>query len=192
MSSHPASAAPAAPAARPACVALIAAVTRDGGIGRNNGLLVHLPQDLRHFRQVTMGCPVIMGRKTWDSLPAAFKPLPGRRNLVISRDPQADCPGAEVLAGLDEALLRLAAEPRVFVIGGAQIYALAMPVADELVLTEIDAQPQADAFFPLWDRQAFDEVKRIEPDGDCPSAPVRYAFVTYRRRSNPPERLPPR
>ena len=171
------------PSSGPSCLSLIAAVTRDGGIGLANRLLVHLPEDLKHFRRITLGCPVIMGRKTWDSLPEAFRPLPGRRNLVLSRDPNVVCPGAQTHAGLPQALAALAGEPRAFIIGGAEVYRLALPLADELVLTEIDAQPLADAFFPAWDRSAYEEVSRIpgtppSSEGTFPS----YAFVTYRRR----------
>jgi dihydrofolate reductase len=168
--------------ARPECLSLIAAVARNGGIGLNNQLLVHLPEDLKHFRRVTMGCPVIMGRKTWDSLPPQFRPLPGRRNLVISRDPSAACAGAEVHTALESALKALAGVPKAFVIGGAQIYALALPIADELVLTEIDAELPADAYFPEWSRGEFDLVERIQPAGDGPPSPVAYSFATYRRR----------
>lgn len=167
---------------RPACLSLIAAVTRNGGIGLNNQLLMHLPEDLKHFRRVTMGCPVIMGRKTWDSLPATFRPLPGRRNVVISRDAAALCPGAEVSTTLEDALARLDGLPRVFVIGGAQIYALALPQADELVLTEIDAEPPADAFFPTWNRAEYNIAERTEPSADAPAAPAPFAFVTYRKK----------
>ncbi|MBU6193523.1 MAG: dihydrofolate reductase [Burkholderiales bacterium] len=171
-----------APTRRPACLSLIAALTRDGGIGLKGQLLVHLPEDLQHFRRVTMGCPVVMGRKTWDSLPPRFRPLPGRRNVVISRDGQTTCPGAEVHTSLEAALAALSDAPKVFVIGGAQIYALALPWADELVLTEIDAQVPADAFFPAWPREAFELVQRLLPQAEGPSPPVPYVFATYRRR----------
>lgn len=161
---------------------LIVAVARHGAIGRGNGLLWHEPQDQRHFRAATLGCPVIMGRKTWDSLPPRFRPLPGRRNIVLSRNPGWHADGAEVAAGLDQALARLAGSPgveRIFVIGGAQLYAQALPLADELLLTEIDAEFEADSFFPAWDRLAFDETAR-ETHRDA--AGRDFAFVTYRRR----------
>lgn len=167
---------------RPACLSLIAAVSRNQGIGLNNQLLVHLPQDLRHFRRVTMGCPVIMGRKTWDSLPAAFRPLPGRTNIVLSRDAKTLCPGATVCTTLNAALAVVQDAPRVFVIGGAQVYAMALPMADELVLTEIDADLPADAFFPPWDRAEFECIERHTADeADKGANPPPYAFVTYRR-----------
>ena len=159
---------------RPA-VTLIAAVARDGGIGRAGDLLVRLPGDLPRFKQLTMGSPVVMGRKTWDSLGRA---LPGRRNIVVTRNGGFRADGAEAVASLDAAIALAADAPRVFVIGGAEIYALAMPIADELQLTEVDATFPADAFFPTWDRAAFTQTlhePHESPDG------IRYAFTTHIR-----------
>src|SRR5690606_1899455 len=134
----------------------------------------------KHFRRVTMGCPVVMGRKTWDSLPARFRPLPGRRNVVLTRDAAWQAEGAERVGSLDEALALLAEAPKVFVIGGAQVYAEALPRADELVLTEIDAVFDADAFFPAWTRGEFEKVssEARATDGGTP-----YRFIVYRRRT---------
>lgn len=154
-------------------ISLISAVARNGAIGRNNALLWHEPEDLRHFRRVTLGHPVVMGRKTWDSLPARFRPLPGRRNLVITRDTDDRRDGAERAASLDAAIARLDGSKRVFVIGGGEIYALALPLADELVLTEINADLDGDVFFPDWEREAFSVISRDARAG--------FAFVTYRR-----------
>jgi len=159
-------------------LSLIAAVARNGAIGKNNGLLWHESEDLRHFRRVTMGCPVIMGRKTWDSLPPRFRPLPGRRNFVLTRDPAWHADGAEPVSSLPAALAAARDAPKLFVIGGAQLYALSLPQADELVLTEIDAEFDGDAFFPPWDRRRFVETERerhTSADG------VPYSFVTYKR-----------
>jgi dihydrofolate reductase len=161
-------------------VALIAAVARDGAIGRGNALLWHEPADQRHFRATTLGAPVLMGRRTWDSLPERFRPLPGRRNVVLTRQPALVCTGAETAPSLDAALLLLADAPRVWVIGGAEVYAQALPHADRLVLTEIDATfPDADAFFPAWPRADFDPVERI---CGVTTEGTHYAFVTYLRR----------
>ena len=110
-------------------VSLVAAVARDGGIGHRGGLLVRLPDDLRRFKQITLGTPIVMGRKTWQSIGRA---LPGRRNIVVTRDAALRPDGAEAAASLDAALALAAAAPLVHVIGGAEIYALALPVADEL------------------------------------------------------------
>jgi dihydrofolate reductase len=157
-------------------LALIAAVARNGAIGKNNGLLWHDAEDQRHFRRVTMGCPVIMGRSTWDSLPERFRPLPGRRNVVLTRNVAWRAQGAEAAPSLDAALTLLTGAPKAFVIGGAAVYALAMPMADELVLTEIDAALDGDVFFPPWDHASFTETSRenrFAADG------VSFSFVTY-------------
>lgn len=158
---------------------LVAAVARDGAIGRGNALLWHEPADQKHFRAVTMGAPVVMGRKTWDSLPARFRPLPGRRNIVVTRNAEWRADGAEAAPSLDAALALVAGAERVCVIGGGELYALALPRADELALTEIDADfADADTHFPPF-RDRFVEVardRRTTADG------VGYAFVTYRRR----------
>jgi len=160
-------------------LALIAALDRQRGIGRGGELLWHEPADQRHFRAVTMGCPVIMGRKTWESLPPRFRPLPGRRNVVITRNAAWRAQGAEAAPSLAAALRLVADADKAFVIGGGELYAGALPLADELVLTEIDTVLEgADTFFPAIDRTMFVQAQRDEQraaDG------TRYAFVTYRR-----------
>jgi dihydrofolate reductase len=161
-------------------VAIVAAVARNGAIGRDNDLLWRDPQDMAHFRALTSGHPVVMGRRTWDSLPARWRPLPGRRNVVVTRNERWRADGAERAASFDAALQALAGAPKVFVIGGAQLYALALPHADELVLTEIEADLDGDVHFPRWDRAAFDEVARrpcTAADGTV------FAIATYRRRA---------
>jgi len=160
-------------------VSLVAAVARDGVIGRDNAIPWHLPEDARRFRALTMGHPVVMGRRTWDSLPERFRPLPGRRNVVVSRNPDWHAEGAERATSLDDALRLLEGAPQVFVVGGAGLYADALAVADELLVTEIDAEVQGDVFFPTWDRTIFREESRephVSEDG------VAFAFVTYRRQ----------
>ena len=156
-------------------IALIAIVARNGGIGRDNGLLVRLPEDLAHFKRTTLGSPVVMGRRTWESI---GRPLPGRRNVVLTREPGWHADGAETAASLDAALALLAGAEKVYVIGGAEVYARALPQADELVLTEIDADLKADVFFPAWNRAEFRQTSREPhrtPDG------LDYSFVHYRR-----------
>jgi dihydrofolate reductase len=162
---------------RPA-LSLIAAVARNGAIGHDNALIWSDPEDLRHFRRVTMGWPVIMGRRTWDSLPAHFRPLPGRRNLVLSRDPHWQAPGAERAGSIPEALDRLAGSEKACVIGGAEVYAQALPLADELVLTEIDIEPTASAYFPAWDRRLYTPSAR---ESHTSAEGVPFHFVTYIR-----------
>jgi dihydrofolate reductase len=161
-------------------LALIAALDRRRGIGRNGGLLWHESADQKHFRAVTMGCPVIMGRKTWDSLPARFKPLPGRRNIVVTRNAAWRAEGAEPAGSLSAAIALAASADKTFVIGGGELYAIALPQADEVLLTEIDAEfGGADSFFPELDHQAFAETARAPQVG---ADGTRFAFVTYRRR----------
>jgi dihydrofolate reductase len=160
-------------------LALVAAVARNGVIGRDNALVWHEPQDQRHFRALTLGCPVVMGRRTWESLPARFRPLPGRRNVVVTRQAGYDAAGAETAPGLAAALERLQDAEQVFVIGGAELYAAALPRADTLELTEIDADLDGDTHFPPFDRRAFVEASRapqVAADG------TRFDFVSYRRR----------
>ncbi|HEV6966867.1 dihydrofolate reductase [Roseateles sp.] len=160
-------------------ITLVAAVARDGAIGRDNALLWRIPEDMARFKALTAGKPVVMGRRTWDSIPARFRPLPGRRNLVVSRSLR-ELPGAEVFPSLDEALAACAAEPEVCVIGGSEIYALALPRADRLALTEVDVVcPDADRHFPAWPRDRFTEAARsahASADGQ------RFEFVDYLRK----------
>ncbi|MBV8036534.1 dihydrofolate reductase [Roseateles sp.] len=160
-------------------ITLVAAVAKDGAIGRDNALLWHIPEDMARFKALTAGKPVVMGRRTWDSLPPRFRPLPGRRNLVVSRSVRA-LPGAEVFASLEAALAACAAEPEVCVIGGSEIYALALPLADRLALTEVDiACPDADRHFPAWPREHFTEAAREAHRGATGPA---FDFVDYLRK----------
>jgi dihydrofolate reductase len=168
---------PAPESPRPAIV-VIAAVGRNGVIGRDGGLAWRDPQDARYFRATTMGSPVIMGRKTWDSLPARFRPLPGRRNLVVTRQRDWRAGGAEAMPSLGAAIAAAAGAPRVFVAGGGELYAQALPSADELLLTEIEADLEGDTRFPAWDRSAFE---RTASEALLDAAGTRFAFVTYRR-----------
>jgi len=168
------------PATRPTLV-LIAAVARNGVIGHDNGLLWKLPEDMRYFRSVTAGCPVIMGRKTWDSLPARFRPLPGRRNIVVTRNAAWLAAGAETAPSPAAALALVQDSAKVFVIGGADLYAAALPLADELLLTEIDAHFDGDTRFPDWDRSAYTEAERSTQHAAAPND-FDFSWVRYTRR----------
>jgi dihydrofolate reductase len=159
---------------------LIAAVARNGVIGRGGGLVFNDPADQRHFRQATLGCPVVMGRKTWESLPDRFRPLPGRRNIVVSRNPMLVLRGAELAHSLEDALELAAADaPRVFVIGGAELYAQALPYADALLLTEVDADLEGDTRFPDWDHALFRPEATERHTG---AGGVAFSITTYRRQ----------
>jgi len=168
---------------RPYDLVLVAAVARNGVIGRGGALPWHLGGDMAHFRNLTRGCPVIMGRRTWDSLSPRYRPLPGRANIVVSRRPGWIAEGAHVAPSLPAALrlaqLRLDATHRVFVIGGAQLYREAVPQADVLELTEVQAEVAGDTQFPFWDRAAFEEVSRAPQPAEDGLA---FDFVTYRRK----------
>lgn len=156
---------------------LIAAVARNGVIGMDNRLPWHLPADLKHFKELTTGHAVIMGRKTWESLPEKFRPLPGRRNIVVTRNGDYCAKGATVSMSLPDALAAAGGD-EAFVIGGAELYKAALPLADRLQLTEIDAAYEGDTWFPAIDtsvwRESAREVHRDE-------AGLGYAFVTYRK-----------
>ncbi|MEE4462283.1 dihydrofolate reductase [Azotobacter chroococcum] len=146
-------------------LALIAAIAANGVIGRDNRMPWHLPADLRHFKASTLGKPIVMGRKTWDSL---GRPLPGRLNLVVSRQPGLVLEGAETFASLEAALSRADAWAReqgadeIMLIGGAQLYAETLPLAERLYLTRIDLAPEGDAFFPAWEPADWRRVSREE------------------------------
>jgi len=156
-------------------VYLVAAVAANGVIGAEGKLPWHLPEDLRHFKALTLGHPVIMGRKTWESL---GRPLPGRENVVVTRTPGYEAPGAHVAASLEAALALCAGEPVAFVIGGRELYAAALHSADGLVLTEIAREYAGDVRFPDFDRTAWHETeRRPQTSGDG----LRFDFVLYER-----------
>lgn len=159
-------------------LSMIAALARNNVIGQDNTLPWHLPEDLKHFRAITQGKPVIMGRKTWDSLPPKFRPLPGRRNIVVSRNRKLALAGAEVVDSLAAALALLDHDAEGVVIGGAELYRLALPLADRLYLTRIDAEFAGDAFFPPIAPSEWIETERQtarSADG------LDYAFVRMER-----------
>ena len=156
---------------------LIYARAANGVIGAGGTLPWHLPEDLAHFKRVTMGCPVIMGRKTWDSLPPRFRPLPGRLNIVVTR--QADWQAAGVLraGSLAEATALCPPGAPVWVIGGAQIYAQALPLATRAVITEIDADFEGDAHAPALG----DGWTPVAREAHTSSPGLAFSFVTYQR-----------
>lgn len=163
-------------------VTLIAAVGSNLALGKNNALLWSLPADMAHFRSATRGAAVIMGRKTWESLPEQFRPLPGRTNIVATRRNGYPAHGAILAHSLEEALhaAKSLAVP-VFVIGGAEIYAQAMPFAERLILTEVEDAPSgADAFFPAIDPSQWTLSERIRgADADPASGKPAFSFATY-------------
>lgn len=157
-------------------ISLIVARARNGVIGRDGGLPWKIPGELAHFKRTTMGHPIVMGRKTWESL---GRPLPGRRNIVVTRNARYVAPGAEVVTSLPAALALCAGADEVFVIGGAELYAQALPLARRAIVTEIDADYDGDAHFPALDPAQWRETARSPGSG----APA-HAFVTYERRAS--------
>jgi len=158
---------------------LILARAKNGVIGKGSALPWHLPEDMAHFKRVTSGHTVIMGRKTWDSLPAKFRPLPGRTNVVVTRQPNWQAKGAVVVHSVPEALQRSTSE-QTWVIGGAEIYAAALPFANTAIVTEIDADFAGDVFAPKFGSE-WHEVKREHHHS---SNALAFSFVTY-KRDNP-------
>ena len=159
---------------------LIYARAANGVIGLNNQMPWHLPEDLAHFKRTTLGCPVLMGRKTWESIPAKFRPLPGRANLVVTRQTNWQAEDAYVVHSLEEGItLALAHCPEgkdLWVMGGAEIYAQAAPIAEEAVVTEIEAEYEGDAFAPQLSAH-WQEVNR---ERHVSSTGLKFSFVTYR------------
>lgn len=151
-------------------ISLIAAVGRNLVIGSAGELPWHLPEDLKHFKATTLGHPMVMGRKTFDSI---GRVLPGRRTIVVTRNLQWSHAGVEVAHSFAEALALAGPADEVFVVGGGQVYAEALPFAHRLILTEVDDSPEGDARFPAFDRDEWREVERSTHDG--------FAFVTFER-----------
>ena len=161
-------------------ISLIAALPRNRALGKNNMLLWTHPTDMQHFRTTTRGKAVIMGRKTWESLPPTFRPLPGRHNIVISHNSHYDAHGATLVSSLEEALNAAAASDgdELFIIGGAQLYAQALPLSQRLYLTEIDGILDGDAFFPPRQPDEWQELSRtaVPNPGGLP-----FSLVLYQR-----------
>jgi dihydrofolate reductase len=160
-------------------LSLIVAYAENRTIGRENTLPWKLAGDLAHFKRTTLGHPIIMGRKTWDSL---GRPLPGRRNLVSSRDGSKAAQGAEFVTSLAEALKRLSPNEHAYIIGGAQIYQQALPLVDHVVATEVKAVVEGDAFFAALDTSQWKEVSRVSQP---PENGLAYDIVQYDRRAVP-------
>lgn len=158
---------------------LIYARARNGVIGRDNLLPWRLPEDMAHFKRVTAGCPVIMGRRTWDSLPAKFRPLPGRTNLVVTRNATWHATGARSAAGLQQALSigshENPAQGDVWIIGGAELYVLALPFAHRALVTELAQDFDGDTFAPVLGPEWLETAR----EDHISSNGMRFAFVTY-------------
>ena len=155
---------------------MIVARSRNLVIGKENKIPWKISADLQFFKKVTMGYPIIMGRKTWESI---GRPLPGRRNIVVSRNTSYSAVGAELVSSLEQALDSLKEFKRVFVIGGQQLFNQAFPLADELFITEIELQVDGDTYFEIPDPSNWQEIDRVqEKEGE-----IEFAYVTLRRKA---------
>lgn len=159
-------------------LSIITALSANQVIGLNNQLPWHLPADLQHFKAHTLGKPIIMGRKTYESL---GKPLPGRRNIVVTHNAQFHAPGCEIVNSLEQALKLTAKDEEVMVIGGAELIQQVLPQTDRLYLTFIHEQFEGNCFFPAWNPADWLEIEREDYKADARN-PHPYSFVTYQRK----------
>jgi dihydrofolate reductase len=163
-------------------ITIVAAMARNRAIGRDGGLPWRLPRELKHFKETTMGKPIVMGRRTWQSI---GRPLPGRQNIVVTRNPAFRAEGCDVAASLDDAVA-VARGGEVMVIGGGQLYAEALEHADRMILTVVDCEPAADAWFPPWREQEWHEtlLRTERADG---INPLDYRVIELARQPVPDE-----
>jgi dihydrofolate reductase len=164
-------------------ISLIAALTKNHVIGKNNDLPWHLPDDMKYFMITTKEHHVIMGRKNYESIPEKFRPLPNRTNIVVTRQKDFDAPGCWVVNTLEEGMAMALAEgeDELFIIGGSEIYALGMSYADQLYLTEIDTTLEGDTYFPPFNRDEWQEVSRTHHDADSRHV-YSFDFVVYKKK----------
>lgn len=160
-------------------ISIIVAVSENMGIGKNNELLWHIPDDLKRFKKLTIGKCVIMGKKTWESLPK--RPLPGRKNIVLTDDPDELFDSAFTAYSVEDALEKSVNEEEIFIIGGGSVYSQFMPLADRLYITHIHKETDADIFFPRINPETWEVILKEESQtsGD---PPVPYTFVIYYRK----------
>lgn len=159
-------------------ISIIVAIARNGVIGSGNNLIWHISEDLRRFKAITTGHPVVMGRKTYESI---GRPLPNRTNVVITRQSDFKAEGCVVVHSLQEAIQQFAEDEEVFIIGGGSIYAEALPLTKRIYLTEVDADYEGDTYFPQWDRSSWQLIAQEHfARGEKFAQP--FAFLTYERR----------
>jgi dihydrofolate reductase len=161
-------------------ISIVVAIGTDRAIGRGNELLWQIPDDMKRFKELTMGHPAIMGRKTWESLPEKFRPLPGRTNIVVTRQSGYEASGAIVVNSLEEARAAAARAPgadEIFVIGGAQLYAEALPFVNRLYVTVIDDAKEADTYFPAYEQEFTKKLGEESREWNG----LRYRWVTLER-----------
>lgn len=158
---------------------MIVAVSEDYGIGKNNELLWQIPEDLRRFKKLTLGNTIIMGKKTWESLPR--KPLPGRKNIVLTDIPGEHIEGAETAYSIEDAVNKWGKKGEVFIIGGGSIYRQFMPLADRLYITHVHSKMPADVFFPEIDPKIWNIIEKEEFKGESADM-IPYTYIIYKRK----------
>lgn len=159
-------------------ISIIVAVSDDLGIGKNNDLLWHLPEDMKRFKRLTTGNTIIMGKRTWESLPK--RPLPGRKNVVITDIPHETFEGAVTAYSIDDSVAKCKGDSEIFIIGGGSIYRQFMPLADRLYITHVHRKADADVYFPKIDQSTWEiaEKEEFTPEGDG----IPYTYVIYARK----------
>lgn len=162
-------------------ISIIVAIAEDWGIGRNNELLWHIPEDLRRFKKLTMGQCIIMGKKTWESLPK--RPLPGRKNIVLTDIPGEIIEGSITAYSIPDALSKCDSGEEIFIIGGGSIYRQFMPIADRLYITHIHQKAEADIYFPVIEDSIWNAVEKEEHNADSEGNPA-YSYVIYQRKKS--------
>jgi dihydrofolate reductase len=160
-------------------ISIIVAVSEDWGIGKDNELLWHISEDLKRFKKLTSGNAVIMGKKTWESLPR--RPLPGRKNIVLTDDPHESIENSVTAYSIDDALDKCGPAEEIFIIGGGSIYRQFMPIADRLFITHVHKKAPADIFFPEIDRSVWEIIEKEEFKTD-ESNNIHYTYTIYERR----------
>jgi dihydrofolate reductase len=163
-------------------ISIIVAVSEDLGIGKNNELLWHIPEDLKRFKKITYGKTVIMGKRTWESL--SKKPLPGRKNVVITDIPNEDFSGAVTAYSVDDALNKCEKEEEIFIIGGGSIYTQFMPLTDRLYVTHVHKKRPADTWFPKIDRRVWRVIEKEESKDDDNVTGIKYTIIIYERKKS--------
>jgi dihydrofolate reductase len=160
-------------------ISIIVAIAEDYGIGNRNRLLWHIPEDLKRFKRLTFGNTVIMGKKTWESLPK--RPLPGRKNIIITDDPNDNFESGVTAYSIEDAISKCEANEEIFIIGGGSIYRQFMPLADRLYITHIHKKTPADIYFPVIDPDIWDPVEKEEHKPD-ESNDIPYTYTIYKRK----------
>jgi dihydrofolate reductase len=160
-------------------ISIIVAVSEDWGIGKNNELLWHVSEDLKRFKSLTLGNTVIMGKKTWESLPR--RPLPGRKNIVLTDVPNEVFDGSVTAYSVEDALNKCSEGEEIFVIGGGSVYRQFMPVAERLYITHIHKKAEADVYFPVIDLSIWEAVKEEEYKASADNS-IAYTYIIYERK----------